>query len=103
MPAGACSASGALRRTSSPAFFTASLPLLLPQVILLFPHAFWGSAWDTFGQVAAQGGDRGESFLFYSYADIAGGALLIALSAGVRVRASVCVCGGGRGVCAGGM
>ncbi len=35
-----------------------------------------------FGHVAASGQRRGLAFLFYSYADVSGGALLIALVAG---------------------
>lgn len=48
---------------------------------MLFPHAFWGGL-DMFGRVAPAVGQRGEFFLFYSYATISGGALLAALVAG---------------------
>ncbi|KAL4451265.1 hypothetical protein ABPG77_009337 [Micractinium sp. CCAP 211/92] len=52
------------------------------KVIMLFPTAFWGDALDMFGHLAGNGDDRGEAFLFYSYAHISGGALLIALCSG---------------------
>ena len=53
----------------------------LNKVILLFPTAFWGDV-DMFGRVAQNPEERGEAYLFYSYAGISGGALLIALFAG---------------------
>jgi hypothetical protein len=68
----------------------------LNKVVLLFPTAFWtgvGGAGappggpDTFGLVAASRAERGESFLFYSYAGISGGAVLIALAAGAAADA----------------
>ena len=42
------------------------------QVILLFPHVFWGDNVDMFGRVAESTTERGEFFLFYSYAHISG-------------------------------
>lgn len=56
--------------------------LLMPQILLLFPETFWGTAYDMFGRVGEGRADRGEAFLFYSCAHISGGALLIALCAG---------------------
>lgn len=55
---------------------------LLNKVALLFPHAFWGTDLDTFGHLSDHPSRRGEFFLFYSYATVAGGPLLIALVAG---------------------
>ncbi|KAL8538670.1 hypothetical protein ACS0TY_000618 [Phlomoides rotata] len=55
---------------------------LLNKVALLFPHAFWGTDLDTFGHLCDHSSSRGEFFLFYSYATVAGGPLLIALVAG---------------------
>nr|GMC70810.1 protein FLOWERING LOCUS D [Ipomoea batatas]GMC76192.1 protein FLOWERING LOCUS D [Ipomoea batatas] len=55
---------------------------LLNKVAMLFPHVFWGTDLDTFGHLAEDPSHRGEFFLFYSYAPVAGGALLIALVAG---------------------
>ncbi|KAL0317350.1 UNVERIFIED_CONTAM: protein FLOWERING LOCUS D [Sesamum angustifolium] len=55
---------------------------LLNKVALLFPHAFWGTDLDTFGHLSDHPSYRGEFFLFYSYATVAGGPLLIALVAG---------------------
>ncbi|KAL9165678.1 hypothetical protein ABFS82_06G186700 [Erythranthe guttata] len=55
---------------------------LLNKVALLFPHAFWGTDLDTFGHLTDHPSRRGEFFLFYSYATVAGGPLLIALVAG---------------------
>lgn len=54
----------------------------LNKVIMLFPHAFWGEENDMFGHVAEDGSERGEAFLFYSYAGISGGAQLTALVCG---------------------
>lgn len=51
------------------------------QVVMLFPHAFWRKA-DMFGRIAPTGQRRGEFFLFYSYANLSGGAVLAALVAG---------------------
>ena len=48
---------------------------------MLFPHAFWGKP-DMFGRIAGAAADRGEFFLFYSYAHISGGPVLAALVAG---------------------
>lgn len=48
---------------------------------MLFPHAFWRKA-DMFGRIAPTGQRRGEFFLFYSYANLSGGAVLAALVAG---------------------
>ncbi|XP_019194432.1 PREDICTED: protein FLOWERING LOCUS D [Ipomoea nil] len=55
---------------------------LLNKVAMLFPHVFWGTDLDTFGHLTEDPSHRGEFFLFYSYAPVAGGALLIALVAG---------------------
>lgn len=55
---------------------------LLNKVAMLFPHVFWGTDLDTFGHLSYESSNRGEFFLFYSYATVAGGALLIALVAG---------------------
>lgn len=55
---------------------------LLNKVAMLFPHVFWGTDLDTFGHLTDDSSNRGEFFLFYSYATVAGGALLIALVAG---------------------
>lgn len=55
---------------------------LLNKVAMLFPYAFWGTDLDTFGHLTDNPSDRGEFFLFYSYATVAGGPLLIALVAG---------------------
>lgn len=49
---------------------------------MLFPEVFWGEKNDMFGHVNESTIDRGKYFLFYSYAHISGGALLIALVAG---------------------
>jgi hypothetical protein len=57
-------------------------PLAAPQVILHFPSVFWGDELDMFGHVANSAQERGEAFLFYSYAHLSGGALLVALCAG---------------------
>ncbi|KAF3778339.1 FLOWERING LOCUS D protein [Nymphaea thermarum] len=55
---------------------------LLNKVAMLFPTAFWGTDLDTFGHLSEKPNRRGEFFLFYSYATVAGGPLLIALVAG---------------------
>lgn len=55
---------------------------LLNKVAMLFPDVFWGTDLDTFGHLTDDPSRRGEFFLFYSYATVAGGALLIALVAG---------------------
>lgn len=55
---------------------------LLNKVAMLFPHVFWGTDLDTFGHLSDDPSHRGEFFLFYSYATVAGGPLLIALVAG---------------------
>lgn len=55
---------------------------LLNKVAMLFPHVFWGTDLDTFGHLTEDPNRRGEFFLFYSYATVAGGPLLIALVAG---------------------
>lgn len=51
------------------------------QVVLLFPEPFWGEK-DMFGRVAELSEQRGEFYLFYSYAGISGGAVLAALVSG---------------------
>ncbi|KAH7427187.1 hypothetical protein KP509_10G033500 [Ceratopteris richardii] len=55
---------------------------LLNKVAMLFPRVFWGSEVDTFGHLAESSDRRGEFFLFYSYAAVSGGPLLLALIAG---------------------
>ncbi|KAH7662871.1 Spermine oxidase protein [Dioscorea alata] len=55
---------------------------LLNKVAMLFPHVFWSTDLDTFGHLSEDPSRRGEFFLFYSYATVAGGPLLIALVAG---------------------
>ncbi|KAK9814743.1 hypothetical protein WJX72_010741 [[Myrmecia] bisecta] len=55
---------------------------VLNKVVLLFPYVFWQTTLDMFGRVAETTSERGEFFLFYSYAHIAGGPLLIALVSG---------------------
>ncbi|KAJ0970302.1 hypothetical protein J5N97_023179 [Dioscorea zingiberensis] len=55
---------------------------LLNKVAMLFPHVFWSTELDTFGHLSEDPGRRGEFFLFYSYATVAGGPLLIGLVAG---------------------
>lgn len=55
---------------------------LLNKVSMLFPHVFWGTELDTFGHLSDDPARRGEFFLVYSYATVAGGPLLIALVAG---------------------
>lgn len=55
---------------------------LLNKVAMLFPRVFWGSEIDTFGHLAESSERRGEFFLFYSYAAVSGGPLLLALVAG---------------------
>ena len=55
---------------------------LLNKVAMLFPHVFWETDLDTFGHLSDDPCGRGEFFLFYSYATVAGGPLLIALVAG---------------------
>jgi lysine-specific histone demethylase 1 len=55
---------------------------LLNKVVMLFPHAFWGADLDTFGHLGHFPNTRGEFFLFYSYAAVSGGPLLLALVAG---------------------
>ncbi|KAK8517098.1 hypothetical protein V6N13_092384 [Hibiscus sabdariffa] len=55
---------------------------LLNKVAMLFPHVFWGTDLDTFGHLTKDPNRRGEFFLFYSYATVAGGPLLLALVAG---------------------
>ncbi|EOY18785.1 Flavin containing amine oxidoreductase family protein [Theobroma cacao] len=55
---------------------------LLNKVGMLFPYVFWGTDLDTFGHLTEDPNRRGEFFLFYSYATVAGGPLLLALVAG---------------------
>eukprot|EP01018_Ginkgo_biloba_P021970 Gb_40551 [translate_table: standard] len=55
---------------------------LLDKVAMLFPHVFWDAELDTFGRLCEDTSRRGEFFLFYSYASVSGGPLLIALVAG---------------------
>jgi hypothetical protein len=42
------------------------------QVVLLFPRQFWPKDADMFGRIAETTAERGDFFLFYSYADLAG-------------------------------
>lgn len=55
---------------------------LLNKVVMLFPRIFWGTDLDTFGHLTEHPSRRGEFFLFYSYASVSGGPLLLALIAG---------------------
>ncbi|PPR81951.1 hypothetical protein GOBAR_AA38765 [Gossypium barbadense] len=55
---------------------------LLNKVGMLFPYVFWGTDFDTFGHLTNDPSRRGEFFLFYSYATVSGGPLLLALVAG---------------------
>jgi monoamine oxidase len=55
---------------------------LLNKVAMLFPSVFWETDLDTFGHLTDNKSSRGEFFLFYSYATVAGGPVLIALVAG---------------------
>ncbi|XP_045792774.1 lysine-specific histone demethylase 1 homolog 1 [Trifolium pratense] len=55
---------------------------LLNKVVMLFPTNFWGGNIDTFGHLTEDLSMRGEFFLFYSYASVSGGPLLVALVAG---------------------
>eukprot|EP00884_Botryococcus_braunii_P000714 jgi/Botrbrau1/10643/Bobra.53_2s0002.1 len=54
---------------------------VLNKVVLLFPRAFWGNC-DMFGYVNSDPDRRGDFFLFYSYAHLAGGPLLASLISG---------------------
>lgn len=60
---------------------------LLNKVAMLFPHVFWNTDLDTFGHLSDEPTRRGEFFLFYNYATVAGGPLLIALVAGEAAHA----------------
>ncbi|KAL3649637.1 hypothetical protein CASFOL_006040 [Castilleja foliolosa] len=55
---------------------------LLNKVALLFPHVFWRRDTDTFGHLSAHPSNRGEFFMFYSYANVAEGPVLVAFIAG---------------------
>ncbi|CAI0410948.1 unnamed protein product [Linum tenue] len=55
---------------------------LLNKVAMLFPYVFWENDLDTFGHLTGHSSARGEFFLFYSYATVSGGPLLLALVAG---------------------
>ncbi|KAJ8542295.1 hypothetical protein K7X08_017161 [Anisodus acutangulus] len=55
---------------------------LLNKIAMLFPYVFWDANVDTFGHVVNDASCRGEFFLFYNYATVAGGPLLLALVAG---------------------
>jgi lysine-specific histone demethylase 1 len=55
---------------------------LLNKVAMLFPCVFWETDLDTFGHLTDDTSSQGEFFLFYSYATVAGGPILIALVAG---------------------
>ena len=56
---------------------------VLNKVVLLFPHVFWDTGHDTFGYVNTRDASRrGRYFMFYNYAGISGGAVLVALVAG---------------------
>ena len=52
---------------------------------MLFPEAFWGSA-DMFGRLPELSEQRGEYYLFYSYARISGAAVLAALVSGAAAK-----------------
>lgn len=54
----------------------------LNKVIMMFDHPFWDTSVDIFGHINESQEMRGENFMFYSYADISGGAQLTALSSG---------------------
>lgn len=55
---------------------------LLNEVAMLFPYVFWGTDLNTFGHLSDDQSSPEEFFLFYNYATVAGGPLLIALVAG---------------------
>lgn len=55
---------------------------LLNKVAMLFPSYFWGTDLDMFGHLSDDTKNRGEFFLFYSYANVSGGPVLMALVAG---------------------
>lgn len=55
---------------------------LLNKVAMVFPHVFWNTELDTFGHLSEDKSRRGEFFLFYSYATLSGGPLLMTLVAG---------------------
>lgn len=55
---------------------------ILNKVVMLFPRQFWPKDADMFGRVAETTKERGDFFLFYSYADLAGGPILAALVSG---------------------
>lgn len=55
---------------------------LLNKVVMLFPRVFWDTNLDTFGHLEEDPHNRGAYFMFYSYAAVAGGPLLVALVAG---------------------
>ncbi|KAJ9553708.1 hypothetical protein OSB04_017753 [Centaurea solstitialis] len=54
----------------------------LNKVAMLFSTLFWGTDLDMFGHLSDDPNRRGEFFLFYSYATVAGGPVLMALVAG---------------------
>jgi len=54
----------------------------LNKVIMLFHKAFWDTNYDIFGHANEDQELRGDSFMFYSYAGISGGAQLTALCSG---------------------
>ena len=54
----------------------------LNKVIMLFHKAFWDTDYDIFGHANEDQDLRGDSFMFYSYAGISGGAQLTALCSG---------------------
>ena len=49
-----------------------SMNMIWMQVVLLFPRQFWPKDADMFGRIAETTAERGDFFLFYSYADLAG-------------------------------
>uniref|UniRef100_A0A7N0T6I5 SWIRM domain-containing protein n=1 Tax=Kalanchoe fedtschenkoi TaxID=63787 RepID=A0A7N0T6I5_KALFE len=55
---------------------------LLNKVAMVFPYVFWSTELDTFGHLSEDKSRRGEFFLFYSYATLSGGPLLMTLVAG---------------------
>ncbi|KAK9064078.1 hypothetical protein SSX86_017950 [Deinandra increscens subsp. villosa] len=64
---------------------------LLNKVAMLFPHLFWGTDLDMFGHLSDDPSRRGEFFLFYSYATVAGGPVLMALVAGEAAHSFECM------------
>lgn len=55
---------------------------VLNKIILLFPYTFWEKDLDLFARVNDRREERGNFFLFYSYAGISGGSAMLAMVAG---------------------